>query len=198
MDEWYMDGREIPVSHPLSFARANLELCFGRIKKELRMPAENLHFLREDNLGEYSKSFDPAHCLIMQGGQGEAKHWAFYDPVKREGQFKDRPPSPEEYGKLGTRIVDLHPLTLIQSARSSWGGLVSNVSSQAITVGPLETWKAEKVSIWHGGNHENPFGMKLTTLMISKGIADSSVPISLLGKHPHVQFNLLRPAFGGC
>jgi glucosamine-6-phosphate deaminase len=198
MDEWYIDGREIPVSHPLSFARANLELCFGRIKKELRMPAENLHFLREDNLGEYSKSFDRVHCLIMQGGQGEAKHWAFNDPVKREGQFKDRPPSPEEYGKLGTRVVDLHPLTLIQSARSSWGGLVSNVPSQAITVGPLETWKAEKVSIWHGGNHENPFGMKLTTLMISKGIADSSVPISLLGKHPHVQFNLLRPAFGGC
>jgi glucosamine-6-phosphate deaminase len=162
------------------------------------MPAENLHFLGEDNLGEYSRSLDRVYCLIMQGGQGEAKHWAFNDLVKRKGQFKDRPPNPDEYGKLGPRIVDFQPLTLIQSARSSWGGLVSNVPSQAITVGPLETWKEEKVSIWHGGNHENPFGMKLTTLMISKGIADSSVPVSLLGKHPHAQFNLLRPAFVGC
>ena len=27
MDEWYMDGREVSIDHPLSFARADLELC---------------------------------------------------------------------------------------------------------------------------------------------------------------------------
>lgn len=26
-----------------------------------------------------------------------------------------------------------------------------------ITVGPVETWQADKVSIWHAGNHDNPF-----------------------------------------
>ena len=34
----------------------------------------------------------------------------------------------------------------------------------------------------------------LTTLMISKRIADSAVPMSLLAEHPCVQFNLYRPA----
>ena len=198
MDEWYMDGKEIPITHPLSFTKADLELCFNRINKDLRMPDENLHFLRADNIEAYSKSYDQVRCLIMQGGQGEVKRWAFNDPVKRKGEFENRPPTPEEYCKLGTRIVDLHPMTLIQNARTSGGGAVSNVPSQAITVGPVETWKSEKVSIWHAGTHDNPFGMRLTTLMISKKIADSSVPMSLLSNHPNVQFNFYRPGIGTC
>jgi len=76
--------------------------------------------------------------------------------------------------------------------------VVTAVPTKAITVGPVETWKAEKVSIWHAGTHDNPFGMRLTTLMISKKIADSSVPMSLLAGHPDVQFNFYRPAIGKC
>jgi len=198
MDEWYLDGKEIPLSNHLSFAKADLELCFSRIKKEFRMPDENIHFLRADNIGQYSKSYDSAKCLIMQGGQGDVKHWAFNDPVKRDGKYNDNPPSPEEYRKFGARIVNLHPMTIIQNARTSGGGVVSNIPSQAITVGPVETWKSEKVSIWHAGTHDNPFGMRLTSLMISKSIPDSSVPMSLLANHPNVQFNFYRPAIGAC
>ena len=94
MDEWYLNGKEVPLTDSLSFAKADLELCFNKIKKELRMPDENIHFLRADNINDYCKSFDEAKCLIMQGGQGEVKHWAFNDPVKRTGKYKDNPPSP--------------------------------------------------------------------------------------------------------
>jgi glucosamine-6-phosphate deaminase len=198
MDEWYVDGKELTVSNNLSFAKADLDLCFNRINKEFRMPEENIHFLQADKINEYSKSYDSARCLIMQGGQGEVKHWAFNDPVKRTGKYKESPPTPEEYKKLSTRVTDLHPMTIIQNARTSGGGVVSNIPSQAITVGPVETWKSEKVSIWHAGMHENPFGMRLTTMMISKKIMDSSVPMSLLADHPNVQFNFYRPAFGKC
>ena len=198
MDEWYLDGKEAPLDHPLSFARADLELCFNRIDRKLRMPDEHLHFLRADNIGEYARSYDSVRCVTMQGGQGEVKHWAFNDPSKREGDFADNPPSPEEYRKLGTRIVDLHPMTIIQNARTSGGGVVSNVPSQAITVGPVETWKADRVSIWHPGHHDNPFGLRLTALMISKKIPDSSVPMSLLADHPNVQFNYYIHGIGTC
>ena len=76
--------------------------------------------------------------------------------------------------------------------------MVQNVPSQALTVGPVETWKAEKVSIWHAGTHDNPFGMRLTTLMISKRVPNSAVPMSLLADHPNVQFNFYRPGIGVC
>lgn len=197
MDEWVLDGREVPENHPLSFAKADREMCFDRIKSALAMPQENLHFPKAD-VREYVRSWDGARCAIMQGGQGDIKHWAFNDPLPRKGEYKNDPPKPEEYLKLNTRVVDLHPVTIMQNARTSGGGQLDLVPTQAISVGPLQTWKAERVSIWHAGTHDNPFGMRLTTLMIGKKLPDSSVPMSLLALHPNVQFSFYRPAIGTC
>ena len=87
-------------------------------------------------------------------------------------------------------------MTVIQNARTSGGGYVAMVPTQAATVGPVETWKSEKVSIWHAGMHDNPFGQRLTALMISKRIVDSSVPMSLLADHPNVHFHYYRHGIG--
>lgn len=197
MDEWVLDGQPVGMDHPLSFAKADMELCFNRIDDPWKMPQSNLHFPIGD-LDRYSRLFDSVRCVVMQGGQGDVKHWAFNDPLPREGEYAEEPPSPEVYRRLGTRVVDLHPMTIMQNARTSGGGNVSLVPTQAATVGPIETWKAERVSIWQAGCHDNPFGMRLTTLMISKGIADSAVPMSLLADHPNVQFNFLRSGLGSC
>ena len=198
MDEWVLDGREVPPSHPLSFEKADRELCFNRIRKDLVMPGANLHCPKADTAA-YRKSWQAGvRCAIMQGGQGDVKHWAFNDPPRRAGKYSNHPPSPDQYRKLATRVVDLHPLTIAQNARTSGGGNISLVPMQAISVGPAETWKAAMVSIWHAGRHDNPFGQRLTTLMISKKIADASVPMSLLADHPNVQFNFYRPGIGSC
>ncbi|MEP6757057.1 MAG: glucosamine-6-phosphate isomerase [Chthonomonadales bacterium] len=197
MDEWFLDGREAPEDHPLSFARADRELCFDRIRPELAMPQANMHFPKAD-VTAYEKSWEGVRCAVMQGGQGEVKHWAFNDPVRRAGVYTDQPPSSEEYRGLGTRCVELHPLTLIQNARTSGGGNIPLVPTHALTVGPKQTWMAEKVSIWHPGHHDNRFGMRLTSLMISKGVVDSAVPMSLLGDHPNVKFSFYRGAIGTC
>ncbi len=197
MDEWVMEGVEVPEDFALSFARTDRELLLDRIRPDLRMPESNIHFPKA-NATEYIESWNHARCAVMQGGQGEVKHWAFNDPPKRQPPYDQQPPPPAEYRKLTTRVVDLHPMTLIQNARTSGGGVVSNVPTQAVTVGPAETWKSDKVSIWHAGTHDNPFGQRLTAFMISKGIADSAVPMSLLADHPNVQFNYYRHGIGAC
>jgi glucosamine-6-phosphate deaminase len=197
MDEWFIDGKEAPANHPLSFEKADREMCFDKINPKLRMSDKNLHFPKADT-AKYVKSWDGVRCAIMQGGQGDIKHWAFNDPVKREGKYKDNPPAPAEYRQLSTRVVNLHPVTIMQNARTSGGGVITGIPTSALTVGPVQTWKAEKVSIWQAGTHDNPFGMRLTTLMIGKRIPDSSVPMSLLADHPSVQFNFYRPAIGTC
>jgi glucosamine-6-phosphate deaminase len=200
MDEWFDagTGREVPVTHPLSFERADRTLCFDRIRRPLRMPDAHLHFPKADT-ADYRGSWDAGvRCAVMQGGQGDVKHWAFNDPLPRKGRYNDAPPPSAEYRKLATRVVDLHPLTIAQNARTSGGGNISLVPTKAITVGPVETWKAEKVSIWHAGRHDNPFGQRLTALMISKHIVDTSVPMSLLAEHPNVQFNYFRGGIGTC
>ena len=139
------------------------------------MPPQNLHFPASD-VSAYEASWTGVRCAVMQGGQGEVKHWALTIPSGEPETIKDAPPSPEEYRRLGTRSVELHPLTLIQNARTSSGGNIPLVPTHALTVGPRQTWKAEKVSIWHPGHHDNPFGMRLATLMISKRIADPPCP----------------------
>jgi len=199
MDEWFdvTTGREVPVTHALSFERADREFCFNRIRKELRMPDTHLHFPKADTTA-YRESWKGVRCAVMQGGQGDVKHWAFNDPLPRRGKFQQVPPSPAEYRKFAARVVDLHPLTIAQNARTSGGGNISMVPTKAISVGPMETWQAEKVSIWHAGKHDNPFGQRLTTWMISKRIADASVPMSLLADHPNVQFNFYRGGIGTC
>ncbi len=198
MDEWLLDGVEMPASHPLSFERCDRTLLFDRIDKRLRPPDAHLHFPKADTR-DYRATWDAGvRCTVMQGGQGDVKHWAFNDPLPRRGKYRNAPPTPAEYRKLATRVVELHPLTIAQNARTSGGGNISLVPTRAITVGPVETWKAEKVSIWQAGAHDNPFGQRLTALMISKGIADACVPMSLLAEHPNVQFNYFRGGLGTC
>ncbi len=196
MDEWVNDdGVPVDADFPLSFEKADRELCFNRIDPKLSIPDGNLHFPSGD-LEAYSDSYDSIRCVVMQGGQGEVKHWAFNDPPQRQGEFRDEPPPADWYRALGTRVTDLHPMTIIQNARTSGGGYVPQVPTRACTVGPRETWKAQRVSIWHPGHHDNPFGMRLSAFMISKGIIDTAVPMSLLADHPDVVFSYFRHGVG--
>lgn len=200
MDEWFDPalGKEVPVTHPLSFERADRELCFNRIQRSLRMPESNLHFPKADTTA-YRRSWQSGvRCAVMQGGQGDTKHWAFNDPLPRRNKHKDQPPTEAEFRSLTTRVVDLHPLTLAQNARTSGGGNIAIVPTRAITVGPVETWMADKVSIWHAGTHDNPLGQRLTAYMISNQMIDTAVPMSLLAGHPNVQFNYFRGGLGSC
>jgi glucosamine-6-phosphate deaminase len=112
MDEWYLDDKEVPVTHPFSFERADRTLCFSRLDKKLCMPEPHLHFPKADT-ASYRRSWDAGvRCVVMQGGQEDVKHWAFNDPPQRQGRWKANPPPPLEYRKLTTRVVNLHPLTI--------------------------------------------------------------------------------------
>ena len=100
MDEWAVDGRAVAEDFPLSFARADCELCFDRIRPDLRMPEANIHFPVAPAT-EYVASFDQARCVVMQGGQGEVKHWAFNDPPRRErGRIANSLPPPPNIAGL--------------------------------------------------------------------------------------------------
>ena len=114
-----------PTISRSSFAKADMELCFNRIGPSCGCRERTCTFPRPTP-DEYIASYDQARCVVMQGGQGEVKHWAFNDPPRREGQVQGRRrrrrPS---IASSTTRIVDLHPMTIIQNARTSGGGVVT-------------------------------------------------------------------------
>ena len=113
--------------------------------------------LHVGDFSAYSQSYDQIRCAVMQGGQGDVKHWAFNDPPKRTGNYRDAPPSPAEYRKLPTRVTDLHPMTVIQNARTLGGGQVSLVPTRAATVGPVRPGRRKK----------SPFGRPAPTTIPS-------------------------------
>src|SRR4051812_32906827 len=94
MDEWVIDGREAGPDHPLSFEKADRELCFTRVRPDLRLPESNLHFPKADTTASRRSWMTGVRCAVMQGGQGDIKHWAFNAPPKREGRHADEPPAP--------------------------------------------------------------------------------------------------------
>ena len=65
MDEWVLDGREVPVTHPLSFERADREMCFNRIHPELMMPESNLHFPKFDTTAYRTSWQSGVRCAVM-------------------------------------------------------------------------------------------------------------------------------------
>ncbi len=50
------------------------------------------------------------------------------------------------------------------------------VPQRAITVGPVQTWQAEKVSIWHAGTHDSPLGQRLTAIRAKQWRRPASRP----------------------
>ena len=132
----------------------------------------------------------------MQGGQGEVKHWAFNDPPKREGRYRDAPPPPEEYRKLQDprdrpAPDDGDPERPDLRRRPGVAGAHPGGHRR-----PGRDLEGREGLDLAGRHHDNPFGMRLTTLMISKQIPDTAVPMSLLADHPNVQFNFYRHGLG--
>ncbi len=171
MDEWFdaVDRTRSRRSIIRSASSAPIASCASiASSRRLRMPDAHLHFPKADTtrLPEVVGRRRPLRGDAGRAGRREALGVQRSAAANR--QIQGRAAVAAEYRKLTTRVVDLHPLTIAQNARTSGGGNVAAVPTKAITVGPVETWKAEKVSIWHAGTHDNPFGQRLTALMISK------------------------------
>jgi hypothetical protein len=60
------------------------------------------------------------------------------DPAEIYKKHRE-PPSQEEFRKLTTRIVDLHPVTCMQNDRTSGGGVGTGILNKALSVSPMET-----------------------------------------------------------
>ena len=104
MDEWHDGKREVSMDHPLSFEKADRELCFNRIDRRLRMPDENMHFPKADT-APFISSWEGVRCAVMQGGQGDIKHWAFNDPFRE---------------KINGRTARHRPRNIVSSAPAWW------------------------------------------------------------------------------
>ena len=181
MDEYADEnGKSAPKSWKGGFQYWMYHDLFDRIKPELRMPEEQIHFPSTENVQDYSKMIeDLGGADVCYGGIGWCGHIAFFEPhLGRE--FVD---DIDGYLEQGARIVDLHPITVCQNSLYADAGSAGDwswVPPKAATIGPRDLKNSKLVSFWNGFGAGESIWQRFITRLSVFGPVTPLVPASIL------------------
>jgi glucosamine-6-phosphate deaminase len=179
MDEYASeDGLTAPLSWPGSFQRAMWERFFDLVDPELRPPAAQIHFPTTEAIGDYSQRIEQlGGADVCYGGIGWCGHIAFWEShlgSEFEGDV-------DAYKQAGARLVELHPMTIMQNALHSFGGDWSWVPPKANTIGPREILGAKHRSFWLDGDLGGGVSwQRFIARLVAHGPVSEFVPGSIL------------------
>jgi glucosamine-6-phosphate deaminase len=183
MDEYANeDGVTAPESWPGSFQRAMREAFFSRIDERLRPPESQIHFPTTEDVGDYSARLEElGGADVCYGGIGWSGHIAFWEPqlgAEFDGDL-------DAYRQAGSRLVELHPMTIMQNALHSFGGDWSWVPPKANTVGPADIMGARHRSFWLDGDLGGGVSwQRFIARLVAHGPVNEFVPGTLLQTAP--------------
>lgn len=183
MDEYAdQDGNTAPMSWEGSFQKAMMENFWGLIDEELRPPMSQIHFPTSDVLKDYGKMIeDLGGADVCYGGIGWCGHIAFWE-AHLGYEFGD---DLESYKKAGPRIVELHPMTIMQNALHSFSGDWSWVPPKAATIGPAQILGAKDRSFWLDGYLGGGISwQRFIARLVAYGPVNTLVPGSILQTAP--------------
>jgi glucosamine-6-phosphate deaminase len=179
MDEYADDeGQTAPVSWPGSFERAMQERFFSLIERELRPPEAQIHFPTTDAIDDYGARLEElGGADVCYGGIGWCGHIAFWEShlgYEFDGDL-------DAYMQAGARLVELHPMTIMQNALHSFGGDWSWVPPKANTIGPREILGARYRSFWLDGDLGGGVSwQRFIARLVAHGPVSEFVPGSIL------------------
>jgi glucosamine-6-phosphate deaminase len=179
MDEYANEeGVTAPVSWPGSFQRAMRERFFSLVDPELRPPESQIHFPTTEAIGDYSKRLEAlGGADACYGGIGWCGHIAFWESHlghEFEGDL-------DAFKQAGARLVELHPMTIMQNALHSFGGDWSWVPPKANTIGPREILGARHRSFWLDGDLGGGVSwQRFIARLVAHGPVSELVPGSIL------------------
>jgi len=182
MDEYAdQDSNTAPTDWPGSFQRAMMEAFFDQIDPKLRPPAGQIHFPTKDRISSYSKQIeDMGGADVCYGGIGWCGHIAFW-----EAHLGLEITDLAEYKRCGARLVELHPMTIMQNALHSFGGDWSWVPPKANTIGPADILGAKDRSFWLDGELGGGISwQRFVARLVAHGPVNTCVPGSILQEVP--------------
>ncbi|MBN2291199.1 MAG: hypothetical protein JXM70_02165 [Pirellulales bacterium] len=181
MDEYAdEDGKTAPRTWKGGFQYWMWNDLFSKIKPELRMPEDQIHFPNTDNINDYTKMLeDLGGADVCYGGIGWSGHIAFFEPHLGREFVGDM----DGFLEQGTRIVDLHPITVMQNclyADAGSAGDWSWVPPKAATVGPKDLVNSKLVSFWDGFGAGESMWQRFISRLAAHGPVTPLVPASML------------------
>ncbi len=183
MDEYADEtGRTAPPDWEASFQRAMWEQFFGLVDPDLRPPASQIHFPTTEDLPDYSSRLaDLGDADVCYGGIGWSGHIAFWEPQLGDEFGGDW----SAFASEGARLVELHPMTVMQNALHTFGGDWSWVPPKANTVGPRDILAARHRSFWLDGDLGGGLSwQRFVARLVAHGPLTAYVPGSLLQTRP--------------
>lgn len=179
MDEYAdEDGVTAPAEWEGSFRTAMWENLFGCIDEGLRPREQNMHFPSTANIDDYSAMIeDVGGADVCYGGIGWSGHFAFWEPQLGFEFVGDL----DAYRAAAGRIVELHPVTIMQNALHSFGADWSWVPPKAATVGPKDILGAKHRSFWLDGDLGGGVSwQRFIARLVAHGPVNEFVPGSFL------------------
>ncbi len=181
MDEYAdQDGNTAPADWKGGFQYWMRRDLFGRIEPELRMPEGQIHFPSTANVNDYSRMIeDLGGADVCYGGVGWGGHLAFFEP-HLGAEFGD---DIAAYLQAGARIVELHPITILQNSLYADAGSAGDWSwtpPKAATIGPRDIAAAKRVSSWNGFRAGESVWQRFITRLAAHGPVTPLVPASIL------------------
>ncbi|MDP9445020.1 MAG: hypothetical protein M3P83_11990 [Actinomycetota bacterium] len=183
MDEYADEsGRTAPPTWEASFQRAMWEQFFGLVDPDLRPPESHIHFPTTEALAGYSSRLaDLGDADVCYGGIGWSGHIAFWEPQLGD-EFGD---DWAAFASQGARLVELHPMTIMQNALHTFGGDWSWVPPKANTIGPRDILAARHRSFWLDGDLGGGVSwQRFIARLVAHGPLTPYVPGSLLQTRP--------------
>jgi len=149
MDEYANEkGQTVPPDWEGSFQKVMRESFFKRIDENLRPPEDQIHFPTSGEIDSFEAALDElGGADICYGGIGWCGHIAFIESHWGK-EFED---NLEGFKKEGAKVVELHPMTIMQNALHSFDGDWSLVPPKAVTIGPKQIMEADHRSFWLDG-----------------------------------------------
>ncbi len=179
MDEYAdQDGNTAPETWAGSFKKSMMENFFGRIDEHLRPPAGQIYFPTRENITSYGTMIeDLGGADVCYGGIGWGGHIAFWEPQLGD-EFGD---DLAAYTKAGPRLVELHPMTIMQNALHSFSGDWSYVPPKAYTIGPAQIVGAKERMFWLDGYLGGGVSwQRFIARLVAHGPVSTYVPGSIL------------------
>ena len=197
MDEYAdQDGKDIDPNWPGSFHYTIDKNFISRLKPELRIPENQIHFPSSKNIDVYDEMIVDARgesgakgANIVYGGAGLSGHYSFWDPHLAKKYGMDI----KAWKKATPRLVDFHPISTVQMAVTDMSGAWAFVPPKAYTTASTTLLNADYRSWWNDGCGLTPEGSYAGGIVWQKFI----VRLSLHGPiTPEIPGSILRTAPG--
>lgn len=187
MDEWAdEDGNTAPEDYPQGFMYSMKKYFYSELDEKLRPDEKQIVGPTTDNVKWLTKwiieEFGGADACYS--GSGWTGHIAFIDPDVAPFDVPF-----EEWKKIGTSIVTLHPYTVLQnSLHASFGscGDTAFVPPKAATIGPADViaskYRMDRSAITIGNSGVS--WQRFITRLVAHGPVTPKVPASILQTLP--------------